>query len=61
MCMYANLHNQLQIMYANLHNQLQMKLELCLEKQSKLSKVKRGDSFQVSVKVGEWQVKESRR
>ena len=48
-------------MYANLHNQLQMKLELCLEKQSKLSKVKRGDSFQVSVKVGEWQVKESRR
>ena len=48
-------------MYANLHNQLQMKLELHLEKQSKMSKAKRGDSFQVSVKVGEWQVKESRR
>lgn len=42
-------------MYPILHNQFKMKLELYLEKQSKLSKEKRGESFQVSVKVGEWQ------
>ena len=48
-------------MYPILHNQFKMNLELCLEKLSKPSKEKRGESFRVSVKVGEWQDRKSRR
>lgn len=48
-------------MYPTLYNEFRMKLELCLEKQRKVSEDKRGESFQVSVKVGEWQDGEPRR
>lgn len=45
-------------MYPVLYNQFKMKLEL--SRKVEKTGEKRGESFQVSVKVGEWQDGESR-